>query len=994
MFKHFSHLKRGASLYWHEKLWLSVGLAALLGSSAIAAPKIVIDPIFSGPLKTEARSRLRVFTEDVQGFRRPYEGQIIWRQDADGIIDLQDNGFLTGLNPGETQVEAIVPDLGLATTADVTVVNDSIEVLFDAPNDWQRANIWFWYLDGNADVTGYDAQGNRLNAIQPSYLGNWPGLAMQPLEGRPGWFQFSIPHITDPSLAPYNLERQPVRIIFNNPDRGEQTRMMLHYDGCFLSYNRYLGDPANRIIDGRWDSPLDCRSFAKKPRLVTGPQGGPLYEDKSAIRIEIIGDELKELRYTINGRKPSTSVGTLVNPSDPLIWLQRSDFDQVDGQVDICFYATTASKQTLKECRDYYFDDQSLDKDLPLGVSYTRTSTRFTIWSPDRNQVTLWLDGESIPLGYVGNEIGVPGVYSVEVPGDHRLKRYHYIIDDKVVRDPYAVMTVPGTDFNIILDLDNIEPEGGWAPQPKLAKPEDAIIYELGVRDFTIDPSSGVSPELRGTYLGAVQPNRYLNQGQGNANPSITTGIEHLKELGVTHVQLMPVFDAATCSLKDRLDSPDCYNWGYDPENFNIPEENFSLKPNDYEFRVREFQTMVNEFHKAGIRVVMDVVYNHTWVRPWREADEGEAYLGPITGQYFLKDSEGIGYQLTGTGNTLNGRHPMVSRYIRESLAHWVETYGIDGFRFDLAGVFNYIDIREWMIYLKQRFPDRQLIAYGEPWTALEDWDPDHFRLNNVRFMTNPDGSPLNFGGFNYPFRNAIKGNNDDGEGGGYAFNQVADFGLIMNGLRGSLGQGNIAQSSFTADPSQTINYASSHDNLTLFDKIEAWAGLQSWNISFEYKKRISIFANSIVLASQGIPMLHGGSEFLRTKFGDPNTYNAGDSKNKFDWNRKAYFPDVVNAYRDLINLRRDLPALRMATADEINRNLNVNDYGSGLIRVDARGAEGRDLIYFLNSGADRSVTLPSGNWRVRFENAAGSNRTVSGSVKVGGTSLTLLIRE
>ena len=262
--------------------------------------------------------------------------------------------------------------------------------------------------------------------------------------------------------------------------------------------------------------------------------------------------------------------------------------------------------------------------------------------------------------------------------------------------------------------------------------------------------------------------------------------------------------------------------------------------------------------------------------------------FGDITGKYFLHNENEIGYQLTGTGNTIDpDRDPMVNLFIRDSLEYWIKTYNIDGFRFDLAGAFDYQKVSDWMTYLNYKYPDKKILGFGEPWVALPDPNPRHLRLTNIHMMYDQYGNFSHFGGFNFPFREAIKGFNNDGNGGGFAFNQIPDVQTVINGLRGSVGTDSPFQSMFAADPVQSINYVSSHDNLTLYDKIEAWSEIQDFPVSFDYKKRIAEFANSIVFMSQGVAKFHSGAEFLRTKFGIDNSYNSPDSVNQIDWTLK-----------------------------------------------------------------------------------------------------------
>ena len=969
-------------------------LRAAVEARPLMFKRLLVTSVEDDLISVDKTERLRVLGETADGKKIAFPEKVRWTS-ANANAEVNDLGFVTGkaAGPAVINVEA-ASDPSLRGSLVTTVAKDPVQIYFQAPRNWSKAHVWYWYLDGEAEPSGLDRNGNPLNAITSVGQGSFPGPQMKPVEGLPGWFSAALPRYDDTAQYPNRrLVKQSIRLLFSNPDNGEKTRDFLHNDGCFYAYNRYL---RGNVIDGRWDSPSNCPAFPKKLRAIAEGRGGPVWSDRGFVNLIAQGTQNAVSRYTFDGSAAGRSSGASFPKNGEALILDKQ-FDAED-QTLLCLYLQDASSgKSNDECYSFYRTEPGAERALSsLGASYKEGSTTFSIWSPDRNSVELWLDGRVLPMGYIGDAIQQPGVWAVTVPGNHYLKRYQFLIDDVPVRDPYAVMVEPGTDYAIVMDPSRIQPEGGWAPTPPLKQREDAVVYELSVRDFTIAPNSGVSPELRGTFLGLVEPGTYLNKGQSGANASIKTGIEHLKELGVTHVQLMPVYDYATCSAQDVRNSPNCYNWGYDPENFNVPEERYATRTKDYEGRIREFQTMVNELHKAGIRVIMDVVYNHTWVRPWREADEGEKYFGDITGSYFLFDERGIGYQLTGTGNTVDPKNPQVYKYIQDSLDYWVKTYNIDGYRFDVAGVFDYQEITGWMTHLYKKFPEKKLLAYGEPYTALPDPDGKHFRLFNISKMENADGK-AEFGGFNFAYREAIKGSNDNGNGGGFAFNDSYNANAIINGLRGSLGYDDVYQSAFASDPVQTINYTSSHDNLNLFDKISAWASLQPYQVSLDYRKRIQVFANAIVLMSQGIPFLHSGEEFLRTKGSIPDSYQAGDNFNRIDWSRKAQYQDVADAYAQLVSARRRFAGLRLGSREEIESNLQVRSIGNGCfeVHVNGNGSERAELLILLNSGADRNYSLPPGEWTLALEQSRRTQeRKVSGQILASGTAVTLLYRQ
>jgi len=626
---------------------------------------------------------------------------------------------------------------------------------------------------------------------------------------------------------------------------------------------------------------------------------------------------------------------------------------------------------------------------LRLGATYAADRTTFALWSPDMDRVSVVVGDHEIGLVRVPDADGLTDVYAAVAPGDHHLGTYGFRVDGRPVRDPCGIMVDPATGRNVVVDLARTGPEGGWSEAPPFARRTDAIVYELHVRDFTVDPGSGVSPERRGRFLGLVQ--------RGTAIEGRPTGIDHLVRLGITHVQIMPMFDFYTCSTVDPGGSrPRCYNWGYDPENFDVPEERYSQDANDPVGRIRELKTTINELHRAGIRVVMDVVYNH--VPGILGADRG---LGGITPRYFLdKDLSGTG------GRTLDGSHPMVARMIADSLAFWAGEYRVDGFRFDLLGVFDRTTVAAWAAGLEARFPGRTLLLYGEPWNggASDPREAERVRLGTVGTI-----AEAHVGVFNPRFRDAIRGSNDDGASGGYAFNQ-GDVLPIIQGSRGAIRFArdfahplpDAWDPMFAAAPEQSVNYVGAHDNLCLYDRVLAWAAKHDdlRNADFDYLVRVQQFALGIVLTAQGIPFIHGGDEMLRSKLGLRDSFSAPDMINMVRWNWAIENADVVDYVRNLIALRRAHPAFRMDTWDAVNDHVATSAVGDKVVvtRIDgaAVGDLWREIVTIYNSGANHEFDLGPGTWRVALERSApnvGADRTVSGTVTAEGTAVTIVYR-
>ncbi|MBM7557749.1 alpha-amylase family glycosyl hydrolase [Halanaerobacter jeridensis] len=614
---------------------------------------------------------------------------------------------------------------------------------------------------------------------------------------------------------------------------------------------------------------------------------------------------------------------------------------------------------------------------MKLGALYTPQFTSFRIWSPDSKDVTVTVDGKEHQLRKLASFAGYEDIYHSKIMGDLEGAEYQFKIDEQAVRDPYGVMAKADKNVNIVMDVSSVQPDGGWSSRPELKQREDAVIYEMHVRDFTIDDSSGISDAKQGKFLGMVE------EGTTIPGTSITTGIDHLKELGVTHVQIMPFYDFAT----------EMYNWGYDPHNYNVPEDQYALDPDNYHQRVKEVKEMINQLHANGIRVIMDVVYNHTYSK--------EMFRG-ITNQYYTDGD------WSGCGNSVDTSVAMVSRMIKDSLEYWVDEYNVDGFRFDLMGIYYEDAVKDWSQHLNEKYPERNLLLYGEPWAA-SGTPGDTVSYGDIAKLASG-----HIGSFNDQIRNAIIGSNKDALVDSYMFNRGTKAPIIKDVVTAS----NLGGFDF-ADPEQTINYVSAHDNLALWDNIKyEFANDDNLDLSTQkaYATRIDKFAMGIVGTSQGIPFMHGGDEMLRTKVPVgkditnqdvfhhvENSYNAPDEYNKIDWNWKTEYDndsnglnDVYEYYQDLIALRKNHPAFRMNTYDQIDRNVSsyVADDNSKVVIAIIDGAKVGDnweeIRVIYNSGADYSYKLPAGEWEKVFTAEGRVTEEVSGTVNCEGTAVTI----
>ena len=566
--------------------------------------------------------------------------------------------------------------------------------------------------------------------------------------------------------------------------------------------------------------------------------------------------------------------------------------------------------------------------DARLGAACTPAGTRFVTWSPVSDSVTLLLYGSDTtkPARTVPLVRGAKGLWSATVEGDLHGTRYRYRFrsygKDREVPDIHCVAATADSAFSVVADLAREEP-ADWrtTPAPEVARPTDEVIYEVHVRDFSVaDPSC--PPELRGTYLGLAQP--------GGERPA-RSGLAHLKDLGVTAVHLLPVHDFTA--------KPDEYNWGYWTALFNVPESNYASRAGDPLQPVRELREAIQSLHKAGIRVILDVVYNHTSsTGEWSPFDQTVPF-------YFHRTApDGSLLNDAGVGNCIADERPMMRKYILDSLEHWTRDYRVDGFRFDLVGTHTPETVKS---VCERLLPIRgDLTLYGEPWTG---GGPIRFGKGAQR--------GLRFAVFNDHLRNAIRGDLD-GTATGFATGAGGDAAGVRRGVAGAIDD-------FAQEPLESVAYVSAHDNLTLWDKLVK-AQPQASDATRRAMQKLAL---GIVLTSQGVAFLHGGCDFARTKGGNHNSYDAGDQVNRFDWDRKAAYADVHDYARGLVALRRAHPAFRMDDDAEVRRALRFLD-GSGPLAFTLDGTVAKDpwdtILVAYNGGPEaQQLALPGGDWEV-----------------------------
>ncbi len=629
--------------------------------------------------------------------------------------------------------------------------------------------------------------------------------------------------------------------------------------------------------------------------------------------------------------------------------------------------------------------DETVYTDADLGATYTEDYTLFKVWSPaaDDVKVCIYKTGSDDEEGF--NTLAVKpmqysksvGTWYIVLEGDYKNMYYTYKVtvgdDTYEVVDPYAKAVGVNGNRGMIVDLADTDPEG-WADDSfsRVSDPADAIVWEVSVRDFSADASSGVTEENRGKFLAFTESDTKLD----GAEDGVSTCVSYLKELGVNYVQINPFYDFA--SIDEAESSDDQYNWGYDPKNYNVPEGSYSSNPYDGRVRITECKQMIQALHQAGIGVIMDVVYNHTYYSE-------DSFFNQLVPAYYHRIKEdGTWSDGSGCGNDVATERAMVSKFIRESVAYWAKEYHIDGFRFDLMGLMDVKTMNGIRADLNALPEGNKIIMYGEAWN-MSTHVAAGVELANQDNMYKLDKG---IGAFNDTGRDAIKGSNFNPSEKGF----VQD-GSSKSGVRGAIeGEG----SGWASFPSQCVNYASCHDNLTLYDKLTASVhGDEKYSLRREDLVSMNKLSAAAVLMSRGIPFMLAGEELGRTKQGDDNSYKSAIDVNQIDWKSRYRFTSMTDYYQGLIGIRKAIPALRDGTGASKIEYLDASEKKAIAYSVSLEGSPTAVVIFNGDPDHSARVTLPEGNWAVLADaDRAGLSAlgVESGSVRVPSTSACILV--
>ena len=559
------------------------------------------------------------------------------------------------------------------------------------------------------------------------------------------------------------------------------------------------------------------------------------------------------------------------------------------------------------------FDELFSYQGRDLGASYSPQATDFKLWAPISEKVLLHLEEQVIPLQRQDR-----GVWHTQVLGDLEGKAYYYIhkVNGKwvEVHDPYALSSDANSGHSYVIDRKKISRPIQRATSQ--VKPTEAVIYEMSVRDFSMQKEAGFS-----------QPGKFASLSESPTVHGQTFGLKYLQDLGITHVQLMPVYDFGSV---DENHPELVYNWGYDPVQYNVPEGSLSSDPHNPYSRIFELQDAIAAYHKADMSVIMDVVYNHVY-----EADN-YAFEKIVPGYFYRLDERGIRTNGTFCGNDVASEKAMVRHYIQQSVQQWVSLYGFDGFRFDLMGILDIATMKQIAQELKTIYPN--IYLYGEGWQMPTGLDSDllahQFNAEQL----------AEYGFFSDHFRDTIKQTIVQGS----RLDKEHATSWLENVLTANVGL--TGEPHFLA-PHQAINYVECHDNATVFDYFD----IQNPNISLRQRLANSRLALHIVLLAQGVPFLHSGQEFYRTKNLIDNTYNLPDDVNKLDWLRSLHYTEDIEFLKQLIAFRKVHPLLTLTTSSAIQKACQVEWLSPSLLEYKIQ-KDKQALTILINFGTEAAT--------------------------------------
>ncbi len=713
------------------------------------------------------------------------------------------------------------------------------------------------------------------------------------------------------------------------------------------------------------------------------------YNNDGTISITMTGEIDSDLSsaFTVAGKSGEVKVSDVAYDGDfayTIVLEEELDaaksytvtYDGTEYQIVMPIVYSTAE---FEEAYTYNGDD--------LGATWSKDATAFRVWAPtaEAAYVNLYESGtdkSDAPYEVLEMEPDANGTWVAQKSGDLNGVYYTYSVEIDGVKaeacDPYARTTGVNGKRAMVIDLDSTDPEG-WENDKNPHAGEsinDAVLYEVQMRDFSTSKESGI--ENVGKYLSFTEKGTTTSSG-------IATGVDHLVDLGVTHVHLMPFYDFG--SVNETYTFENLYNWGYDPVNFNVPEGSYSTDPYNGEVRVNEVKQMVAALHESGISVVMDVVYNHVY-------SANDFCINKLVPGYFSRiNVDGSYSNGSGCGNDTATERSMVKKYIVDSVNYWADEYHIDGFRFDLVGLIDTETVNEIVATVHETHPD--VIFYGEGWTLDTNLTKVGYDL-----ATQPNSAKTpEFAYFNDTIRDGLKGNVFNTGEVGYVSGAENQESTMIDSFMGNV--------SWCGSPSQTVNYVACHDNLTLYDRIR----VSRTDASEEDLIRMNNLAASVYMLSEGVPFIMAGEEMLRSKPNGDGTFNSNSYASGDEINSIRYESlddpatmQVYEYYKGLIAFRKAHAALRLTTAEDVAAAVTpVEGLDKNVVGFDILGDAGGDaadelfIVYNANN-EETEVALPDGTWNVYINGEKAGTEVIetisSGTVTVAPISAMVLVRE
>lgn len=730
-----------------------------------------------------------------------------------------------------------------------------------------------------------------------------------------------------------------------------------------------------------WEKDFDGDQYIDISEMVSGTVDIYVESGEEGYKKEygddaVIGTKLKSTIYNGNGTVTATMTGKIEGDAKKAFVIEgkegKVEISKVEEKDNFDYLITL--KKDLDPVKHYKitYDGTIYDVMMPiiysteefeaaytydgndLGATWTKDKTTFKVWAPTAESVVLNLYDDGTPnMGNKIDEIEMKaddkGTWVVEKEGDLNGTYYTYSVtvdgEKHEACDPYARTTGVNGERAMVIDLASTDPEG-WDKDTNPHAGEtinDAVIYELHIRDLSTDASSGI--ENKGKFLGLTETGTKNSKG-------VSTGLDHIKELGATHVHVLPFYDFGSVNEMYKYKNP--FNWGYDPMNYNVPEGSYSTDPTKGEVRVNEAKQMVKALHDNDVSIIMDVVYNHVY-------NASSFCFNNIVPGYFSRvNNDGTYSNGSGCGNDTASERSMVKKFIVDSVKYWADEYHIDGFRFDLVGLIDIDTINAIVEEVHKDHPD--VIFYGEGWTMNTELTKENVLLAT---QGNSEKTP-DFAYFSDNIRDTLKGN---------VFS-LNDIGFIS----GAIGKEKDLEDSFMAkmpwckSPSQTINYVSCHDNLTLYDKLKA----SKPEADEADIIRMNNLAAAIYMTAQGVPFMQAGEEMLRSKPNDDGTYNSnsycsGDEVNSLKWDdlNKDEYKAVFEYYKGLIKFRKAHNALRLTNAQDVEKSMSaIADLEKNVVGFDVKGdvnnESADEILMFFNANTDPvDVNIPEGKWNV-----------------------------